>query len=111
MVLSIFYTESHVKIRSMERAVKNMEVVGSESDGLYWSSSAVLLILAKSICLHQHTESPLGYNIPHYTVHIIHSYAPSTELSVKMYSDSCTELLGPLWRVGLWCYFYYSLFF
>ena len=33
-VLSVFYTESRVKIRSTERPVKNTEVVGSESVGV-----------------------------------------------------------------------------
>ena len=36
-VLSVFHTESRVKIRSTEGAVKNTEVAGSESDGLCWS--------------------------------------------------------------------------
>ena len=44
--------------------MKNTEVAGGESGGPCWSSSAVLLILQtilRSICLHQHTESRLGY--------------------------------------------------
>ena len=32
-VLSVFYMESHVKIRSTERAVKNTKVAVMESDG------------------------------------------------------------------------------
>ena len=47
-VLSVFYTESRVKIRSMQRALKNTEVAGLESDGPCWSSSAVLLIQASN---------------------------------------------------------------
>ena len=47
-VLSVFYTESRVKIRSTKRAVKNTEVAGDESGGPYCSSSAVLLILASN---------------------------------------------------------------
>ena len=64
-VSSIFYTESRVKIRSTERGMKNMEVVGTESDGPYWSSSAVLLILASNTEVYfpsSDTESQLGYN-------------------------------------------------
>ena len=47
-VLSVFYTESRVKIQSTERAVKNTEVTGSESGDPCWSLSAVLLILASN---------------------------------------------------------------
>ena len=50
-------TESRVKIRSTERAVKNTEVAGSESDGLCWSSSAVLLILANNTEVYLHSSA------------------------------------------------------
>ena len=33
-VLSVFYTESRVKIRSTDKAVKNTEVASSESDAM-----------------------------------------------------------------------------
>ena len=46
--LSVFYTESRVKIRSREGAVKNTEVAGSKSGSPCWSSSVVLLILANN---------------------------------------------------------------
>ena len=46
--LSVFYTESRVKIRSKEGAVKNTEVAGSKSGSPCWCSSVVLLILVNN---------------------------------------------------------------